>query len=53
MDWVMANWVEITAVVGGVVTIASIIVKWTPTQKDDAVLAKVMKILAFLSLNKK
>lgn len=35
---------------GTIVSAASIIVKATPTQKDDAVLAKVVKVLDFLSV---
>ncbi|MBR4127763.1 MAG: hypothetical protein IKR09_09350 [Alphaproteobacteria bacterium] len=35
---------------GTVVAAASIIVKATPTQKDDAFLAKVVKILDFVSI---
>lgn len=46
----MEHWKDILAVIGGVVTTASIIVKLTPTQKDDTVLAKIIKILAALSL---
>ena len=38
MDWISAHWVEIAAVVGGVVTVASVIVKMTPSVADDAVL---------------
>lgn len=50
MTWIMEHWKDILAVIGGIVTVASIIVKLTPTQKDDNVLAKVIKILAALSL---
>lgn len=50
INWIQANWKEILAIIGGVVTVASIIVKLTPTPKDDAVLAKIIKILAALSL---
>ncbi len=50
MNWIMEHWKDILAVIGAVVTAASIIVKLTPTQKDDNVLAKVIKILAALSL---
>ena len=50
INWIQANWKDILAIIGGVVTVASIIVKLTPTQKDDAFLAKVIKILAALSL---
>ena len=35
---------------GTIVAAASIIVKATPTQKDDAILAKVVKVLDFLSV---
>jgi hypothetical protein len=52
-DWITEHWVELTAAVGGLVTVASIIVKLTPTPKDDAFLAKVKKILALVALNPK
>lgn len=35
---------------GTIVAAASVIVKATPTQKDDAILAKVVKVLDFLSV---
>lgn len=35
---------------GAVVALASLIVKLTPTTKDDAILAKVVKVLDFLSV---
>jgi len=41
---------DILAAVGAVVLAASAIVKLTPTQKDDTVLAKIIKILAALGL---
>ena len=50
--YVTLHWVDITAIVGGIVTVASIIVKLTPTLADDAALAKVIKVLEVLSLNK-
>lgn len=50
MEWIMAHWKDILAIIGGVVTVASIIVKLTPTPKDDSFLAKVIKILAALGL---
>lgn len=50
IDWIMAHWKDILEVIGGVVTVASIIVKLTPTPKDDSILAKVIKILAALGL---
>lgn len=50
MEWITTHWQEILAWIGGIVTAASIIVKLTPTQKDDNILAKVIKVLAALSL---
>ena len=50
MEWIVAHWKDVLAVIGGVVTVCSLIVKLTPTQKDDTVLAKIIKILAVLGL---
>lgn len=50
MEWITAHWKDILAVIGGVVTVASLIVKLTPTQKDDTFLAKVIKVLSALGL---
>lgn len=50
MEWITQHWKDVLAVIGGVVTVASIIVKLTPTQKDDNVLSKIITILAALSL---
>lgn len=50
ISWLQANWKDVLAIIGGVVTVASIIVKLTPTQKDDSVLEKIIKILSALSL---
>ena len=52
-EWITANWVEVVAVIGGLVTVASIIVKWTPTQKDDEILAQIRKFLSLIALNPK
>jgi hypothetical protein len=48
----MESVVDVMVVVGHVIAIASVIVKLTPDPKDDAFLAKVMKVLKFLSLAK-
>lgn len=50
MEWITTHWQDILAWIGGIVTSASIIVKLTPTQKDDNILAKIIKILSALSL---
>lgn len=45
IDWVLNHWVDLLAIYGAVVAICSTIVKITPTQKDDNVWAKILKIL--------
>ena len=50
MDWIIAHWEQIVAIAGAVVMLARLIVKVTPTQKDDAVLAKVVTVLAHIAL---
>ncbi len=50
IHWCSSNWQGVLAAVGGVVTAATAIVKLTPTPKDDAVLTKIISVLAALSL---
>lgn len=50
MEWIVQHWKDILAIIGGVVTVASLIVKLTPTQKDDNVLAKIIKFLAAIGI---
>ena len=50
ITWVTNHWKDVLAVISAVIGLATLIVKLTPTQKDDAVLAKVIKVLAALSL---
>ena len=53
INWIMAHWLEITAAVTSLVAAASVIVKLTPTPKDDEVLSVVMKVLTALALTPK
>ena len=48
----MESLVDVMAIVSHIIAVASIIVKVTPDQKDDAMLAKVIKVLKLISLNK-
>lgn len=50
MDWIMEHWKDILAIIGAAVSLATLIVAITPTQKDDALLAKIIKILAAIGL---
>ena len=44
---------DIAIIVSSVIAIASIIVKWTPTPKDNEVLEKIVKFLSkWVALNK-
>jgi len=52
-EWISANWKEIVAVVGAVVIAARLIVKLTPTPKDDSVLEKIVNILKAIGLHVK
>lgn len=53
MEWLQNHWQDITLIVTGIISIASLIVKLTPTPKDDEFLAKVIKFLSIVALNKK
>ena len=43
----------IVTIIGAVISLSSIIVKFTPSPKDDIFLAKVREVLKILSLNVK
>jgi len=51
MEWITNHWVEILNIVAYVISGASIIVKLTPTPKDDEILGTAIKFLALFSLN--
>lgn len=46
LEWIVEHGKEILDVVAYCVAAASIIVEWTPSEKDDKVLAKIKKFLA-------
>lgn len=50
ITWLKMNWDSVLAIIGGVVSVATIIVKLTPTQKDDNALATLIRVLAIFSL---
>lgn len=49
--WLAEHWVEIVAALASIVGAARIIVKLTPTPKDDAVLAKILNVLKHVGLH--
>lgn len=50
MEWITNHYTDILAWIGGIISCATIIVKLTPTQKDDTILAAIVKVLSALSL---
>lgn len=50
INWLFEHWNDVLAIIGGIVAVVSIIVKLTATEKDDTVWAKILKVLAMLSL---
>jgi len=53
INFILEHLGEVWVIIASIVTIASIIVKWTPSQKDDEILCKVIKFLEWLSINSK
>lgn len=53
MTWLSEHWLEVVACVTSLITAASIITRWTPTTSDDAVVAKLQAVIAWLSINGK
>lgn len=49
INWIAEHWQDILAVYGGLVALCTAIVKITPTDKDDKILNKVIKIVDFFS----
>ena len=50
MKYIMEHSGELLEILGAVVAVATLVVKLTPTTKDDTVLAKIINILSALSL---
>lgn len=53
MEWIQSNWADIVAIITSIVGAASIIVKLTPSLRDDHFLLPIVKFLGkFIALNK-
>ena len=50
MDFTLETLQNILAAFGGLVIAASIVVKYTKTEKDDAIVAKIRNILDYVSI---
>jgi hypothetical protein len=52
IDWIITNWKQIAEVIASIIGFASLIVKLTPTLKDDNILLPIIKFIAkFIALN--
>ena len=53
IEWIIANWGEVAQGIAAIIGVASIIVKLTPTLKDDNILLPIIKFVGkFIALNK-
>lgn len=52
IEWLTQNMVDVLAIWAGIVTVASIIVKLTPSKVDDEWLAKILRLFEVIALNK-
>jgi len=53
MEWILANWTDVLEAVAQIIGIASIVVKLTPTLKDDNILLPIVKFLGkYIALNR-
>lgn len=50
VNWCVAHYAEIVAALGGIIIAARIIVKLTPTPKDDTVLESIVSFLKHVGL---
>jgi len=52
VNWFQTNWLQIAQAMAAIIGTASIIVKLTPTLKDDTILLKVIKFVGkYIALN--
>jgi hypothetical protein len=51
MNWLFEHWQQVVEMVGGVVIVARVVVKLTPTPTDDSVLEKLVNILKHVGLH--
>ena len=50
INWCTAHLQELLAIIGGLVGVATVVVKLTPTPPDDEFLGQVIKVLSALSI---
>jgi len=54
ISYVQAHWTDLLAIITQVIGVASIVVRFTPTLKDDDILKGVLRFLGkYIALNRK
>lgn len=53
MEFIVSNWEGIMAIIASVLSIAAVVVKMTPSTKDDEVLEKILAIFEVIQELKK
>ena len=51
--WIIANWDSVFIIVTGIIGVASVIAKLTPTEVDDKWVAKILQFVDLLALTPK
>ena len=52
MLWILANWDTLLLIVSGVISVASVIAKLTPSEVDNNVIGYILKFIDMIALNK-
>ena len=53
VSWIINNWGDIVKVIAEIIAVATLIVKFTPTLKDDNILLGIIKFLSkWIALNR-
>lgn len=50
LEWLNAHGKAVLEIIGAAVTLATLIVKLTPSTKDDSILDRIVKVLVMFSL---
>lgn len=51
MEWILTHTAEIISLVTGIVAVASVVAKLTPTEIDNKVVGFLLKVIDLLALN--
>lgn len=46
MNWLIENYVDLVAIVAGLIAVAEIVVNLTPSEKDNSVLLKIKNLIS-------